>query len=51
MVLEPNGADEGLRWNLYNAFPCEWSCTPFDALGREAAIEQLKLAFDNLDRA
>jgi phage tail-like protein len=51
VVLEPNGSDEGLRWNLYNAFPCEWSCTPFDALGREAAIEQMKLAFDSLDRA
>lgn len=51
VVLEPNGVDEGLRWNLLNAFPSEWSCEPFDALGREVAIEQMKLSFDSLDRA
>jgi phage tail-like protein len=51
VVLEPNGSVEGLRWNLNGAFPCEWSCTPFDALGREAAIEQMRFAFDTMERA
>jgi phage tail-like protein len=51
IILEPNGADEALRWNLFNAWPSEWRGAPLDALGREAAIEELKLAFDTLDRA
>jgi phage tail-like protein len=42
---------EALRWNLDNAWPCEWSGVSFDALGREVAIEELKLSFDSLTRA
>ena len=42
---------EVLRWNLDNAWPCEWSGVAFDALGREVAIEELKLSFDSLTRA
>ena len=51
VVLEPNGADEALRWNFVNAWPSEWRGAALDALGREAAIEELKLAFDTLERA
>jgi len=51
IVLDPKGVDEALRWNLINAWPSEWSGAPLDALGREVAIEQLKLVFDSMNRA
>ena len=51
IMLEPNGVDEALRWNLFSAWPSEWRGASLDALGREAAIEELKLAFDTLERA
>lgn len=51
VVLAPNGSDEGVRWNLINAFPCDWRPTPFEAMGRDIGIEQLTLAYDSLERA
>jgi phage tail-like protein len=50
IVLEPNGADEGLRWNLLRAWPSEWRGAPLDAIGNHIAIEELTLAFDTLER-
>lgn len=50
VMLESDGVREAIRWNLINAWPCQWSGAPLDALGREAAIEELHLAFDSLDR-
>jgi phage tail-like protein len=49
--LANDGATPRVSWNLYGAWPCQWSGVPFDALGREAAIEELHLAFDRMDRA
>ncbi len=53
IMLGPDGADTspGLQWNLIQAWPCEWRGAKLDALGREAAIESLTLAYDTLDRA
>jgi phage tail-like protein len=51
MMLDTDGATETLRWNLINAWPSEWRGAPLDAMGREVAVETLKLAFDQLDRA
>lgn len=51
VMLDTDGARHAIRWNLINAWPCQWSGAPFDALGREAAIEELHLAFDSLDRS
>ncbi|KAB0681333.1 phage tail protein [Aureimonas leprariae] len=51
ILLEPNGVDEALRWNLIDAWPSEWSGAPLDALGREIAVEQVKLVFDSVGRA
>jgi phage tail-like protein len=51
ILLEPNGVDEAMRWNLINAWASEWSGAPLDALGREIAIEHVKLVFDSLERA
>jgi phage tail-like protein len=50
-MMDVKGTAEVLRWNLDNAWPCEWSGVSFDALGREVAIEELKLSFDTLTRA
>lgn len=44
-------ATQKINWNLFDAWPCQWSGVPFDALGREAAIEEVRLAFDRLARA
>jgi phage tail-like protein len=49
--LGNDGSTPKINWNLFGAWPCQWSGVPFDALGREAAIEELHLAFDRLDRA
>ena len=50
VMLESDGATEAFRWNLLNAWPCEWRGAPLDALGREAAIEEMHLAYDSLER-
>ena len=49
--LSNDGAAQRVNWNLLGAWPCQWSGVPFDALGREAAIEEVRLAFDRLARA
>lgn len=49
--LANDGAAQRVNWNLFDAWPCQWSGVPFDALGREAAIEEVRLAFDRLARA
>lgn len=51
IMLDADGAREAMRWNLINAWPCEWRGAPLDTLGQEAAIEEMKLAFDTLDRS
>jgi len=51
VVLNPDGVGEALRWNLHRAFPSEWSGAAFDSMGRGAAIEYLKLSFDEIVRA
>lgn len=49
--LNNDGTPSNVIWNLIRAWPCQWSGVPFDALGREVAIEELRLAYDSLDRA
>lgn len=49
-VLDASGAAEVLRWNLLNAWPCEWHGAPLDAMSRELAIESLTLAHEGLER-
>ena len=51
VMLDTDGVTEATRWNLINAWPCQWSGAPLDAHGREVAIEELHLAFDSLDRS
>jgi phage tail-like protein len=51
VMLDTDGSREAMRWNLINAWPCEWRGAVLDALGREAAIEEMHLAYDSLDRS
>ena len=51
VVLEPNGSDQAMRWNLLDAWPSEWRGAVLDATGNDAAVEELKLAFESLERA
>jgi phage tail-like protein len=48
-MLDDAGAVEVRRWNLIDAWPCEWYGAPLDALGKELAIESLSLAYDRLE--
>ena len=50
VALGHDGETEGRRWNLVRAFPSEWSGAAFDAMGRDVAIEQLRLSFDEITR-
>jgi phage tail-like protein len=51
VMLDSDGTREAFRWNLIHAWPCEWRGAPLDALAREAAIEEMHLAYDSLDRS
>ncbi|MEX2382155.1 MAG: phage tail protein [Opitutales bacterium] len=51
LMLDSEGANEVLRWDLINALPCAWSGAPLQALSHEVAIESLTLAFEQLERA
>ena len=50
VLLGPEGVNEALRWNLFNAWPSRWRGMPLGTLSREMAIETLTLAFDTLER-
>ena len=51
VMLGTDGATETVRWNLFAAWPAEWQGASLDAMGRDVAIETLKLSFDRLERA
>jgi phage tail-like protein len=48
-MLDDPGRTEVRRWDLIDAWPCEWNGAPLDAMGQELAIETLGLAFDRLE--
>lgn len=50
-LLGPDGVTEAMRWNLENAWPCEWNGAALDALGGAIAIETLKLVCETIKRA
>ena len=49
-MLGPGGTGERMRWDLIDAWPCEWRGAPLDALGREIAIETLTLVYEGIER-
>jgi phage tail-like protein len=52
IILRDNdGKREVTRWNLDNAWPCNWSGAQLEALSNEVAIETLSLAHEGLTRA
>ena len=51
LMLDSDGVQEVMRWNLLNAWPAEWRGASLDALSHEAAIESLTLVFESLERA
>ena len=50
VVLSQDGVTEAVRFNLLNAWPASWVGAPLDALSNEAAIEQLTLVYETLER-
>ncbi|GAB4152912.1 MAG: hypothetical protein Fur0021_18120 [Candidatus Promineifilaceae bacterium] len=50
IMLDSAGVGEVMRWNLLDAWPCEWRGAPLDALARTVAIESVHLAFNRLER-
>jgi len=50
VMLGANGVGERARWNLNDAWPCEYRGAPLDALGREIAIDTLCLVYESLTR-
>jgi phage tail-like protein len=52
LMLDSEGSQEVMRWDLMNAWPSAWSGTPLIALSLEAlAIESLTVEFETLERA
>jgi phage tail-like protein len=48
-MLDDAVATEVRRWDLLQAWPCEWSGAPLNSMGQELAIESLSLAYDRLE--
>lgn len=51
ILLDSQGNDETMRWNLMDAWPSEWQGAALNAGDRSLAIESLTLVFDALERA
>ncbi len=51
IMLDSQGVNEVMRWNLVDAWPVAWRGAPLDALSQEIAIESLTLVYDSLERA
>lgn len=49
-MLDASGATEVMRWNLSNAWPCEWLGAPLSASSTEIAVETLTLAHEGVKR-
>src|SRR5262245_7871985 len=49
VLMDSDGATEVMRWNLINAWVCEFHGAPLDALGREVAVETMTLVYDRLE--
>ncbi len=50
ILLDSDGITETLRWNLINSWPSQWKGTPLNALGQGAAIEEMKICYEQLER-
>lgn len=50
MLLDNEGSAEVTRWNFYEAWPCVFRGTELDANGNRAAIEEMVLTFNYMER-
>jgi phage tail-like protein len=50
VMLDSTGTTELMRWNLYDAWPCEWHGSPLNAAEKGIALESLVITYDNVDR-
>lgn len=51
LMLDSEGVNEVMRWDLINAWPAEWRGAPLDAMSQTVAIEKLTLVFESMERA
>jgi phage tail-like protein len=51
VLLDSQGANEVMRWNLVDAWPSEWQGAALNASDKAVAIESLTLVYDRLERA
>ncbi len=51
ILLDSQGNNEVMRWNLVDAWPSEWQGAALNASDRSLAIESLTLVFNSLQRA
>jgi phage tail-like protein len=51
LLLDSQGDNEVMRWNLVDAWPSEWQGAALNAGNKALAIESLTLVYDRLERA
>lgn len=51
ILLDSEGTNEAMRWNLHDAWPSEWQGAGLNTTDRAIAIDTLTLVFDSLERA
>ena len=49
ILLDHDGVNELVRWNLINAWPSKWTGPTFNATGNEVAIETLEIVHEGLE--
>lgn len=50
VLLDHEGANEAMRWNLGNAWISEWRGAMLSAMNREVAIESMTLVYESIER-
>ncbi|MDJ0890284.1 MAG: phage tail protein [Gammaproteobacteria bacterium] len=50
LYVDPSGQQEMVRYDLTNAWPCEWRGATLDALNSELAIERMTLVVERVER-
>jgi phage tail-like protein len=48
--LASDGSTELSRYNLYDAWPCEWRASELHSLENHVAIESLAIVYESIDR-
>ena len=51
ILLTPNGEDIATRWDAYDCWIRAWSGSKLEGMAQQAAIEEIKLVAESLERA